>query len=76
MFHVSLFETKAVAVHGDVVMFFIDFGTTGLEVPAAEALEIGVTEARFLSSFLELAYCARTWAVLCTVKYLLSINPL
>ena len=46
MFHMSLFETKAAAVCGDVLVFYIDFETTGLDVLAAEVLEIGVTEAR------------------------------
>jgi len=49
MFHMSLFETKAAAVCGDVLVFYIDFETTGLDVLAAEVLEIGVTEARSLS---------------------------
>ena len=40
MFHMSLFETKAAAVCGDVLVFYIDFETTGLNVLAAEVLEI------------------------------------
>ncbi len=58
MFHMSLFETKAAAVCGDVLVFYIDFETTGLDVLAAEVLEIGVTEARSLSHV-----CARAPAM-------------
>jgi hypothetical protein len=38
MFHMSLFETKAAAVCGDVLVFYVDFETTGLDVLAAEYL--------------------------------------
>ncbi len=44
MFHMSLFETRVAHVSGDVLVFYIDFETTGLDVLAAEVLEIGVTE--------------------------------
>ena len=58
MFHMSLFETRVAHVSGDVLVFYIDFETTGLNVLAAEVLEIGVTEARSLSHV-----CARAPAM-------------
>jgi hypothetical protein len=34
MFHMSLFETRVAHVSGDVLVFYIDFETTGLDVLA------------------------------------------